>query len=276
MSAALQSLKLDGKSSRMKTWRDISALLKPLDELGVNSGHLFPVHIPLQTSRGEATLLPRYYFAGPGTQSSFIRVGIFAGIHGDEDAGVHAALDFLHEIARDPEKVRGYEFFVYPICNPTGFEDNTRWSRTGLDLNREFWHGTSEVEVQLIERQLENLAFDGILALHSDDTSAGLYGFVKGHELTRHVLDPALAQAETLLPRNYDKSIDNFSAQGGIIFDGYKGILSAPPAQQPKPFEIVFETPQLAPLDLQIKASLLAIQEILDRFRVLISEAQNI
>lgn len=263
-------------SGRMKARRDLSELLRPLDELGVGSGHLFPVHIDLTTSRGERSVLPRYYFAGPGTQSSFIRVGLFAGIHGDEEAGVFAVLQFLREITKDPERVRGYEFFVYPVCNPTGFADGTRWARSGLDLNREFWSGSSETEVQLLERQLENLWFDGILALHADDTSEGLYGFVKGHALTHDVLEPALARAETVLPRNYDKSIDNFSAQSGIIFDGYKGILSAPPEQHPKPFEIVFETPQLAPLDQQVKASLLAIQEILDRFRVLISEAQNI
>ncbi|HEY5792912.1 MAG TPA: succinylglutamate desuccinylase/aspartoacylase family protein [Chthoniobacterales bacterium] len=260
----------------MKTRRDLAALLRPLDELGAKSGNLFPVHIPLTTARGEPALLPRYYFAGPGTQASFIRVGLFAGIHGDEDAGVYAALRFLDEITREPEKVRGYEFFVYPVCNPTGFADGTRWSRSGLDLNREFWRGTGEIEVQLLERQLENLLFDGILALHADDTSEGLYGFVKGHALTRHVLEPALERAEKVLPRNYDKSIDNFAAQAGVIVEGYRGILSAPPHQHPKPFEIVFETPQLAPLDRQIEASLLAIQEILDRFRVLISEAQNI
>jgi len=260
----------------MKARRDVTELLRPLDELGVESGHLFPVHLDFTTSCGERALLPRYYFAGPGTQSSFIRVGLFAGIHGDEEAGVHAAFEFLRRITLEPERVRGYEFFIYPVCNPTGFADGTRWSRSGVDLNREFWRGTAETEVQLLERQLQNLLFDGILALHADDTSAGLYGFVKGHALTREVLEPALARAEKVLPRNYDKSIDNFAAQAGVIVEGYPGILSAPPEQHPKPFEIVFETPQLAPLELQVEASLLAVQEILDRFRTLISEAQNI
>lgn len=260
----------------MKTRRSVAELIRPLDESAVGSAHLFPVHMDYITSRGEPARMPRYYFAGPGTQSSFIRVGLFAGIHGDEEAGVHASLEFLRQIRLDPERVRGYEFFVYPVCNPTGFADGTRWSRTGLDLNREFWSQSGEVEVQLIERQLENLLFDGLIALHADDTSHGLYGFVKGHALTRHVLEPALARAESVLPRNFDKSIDNFAAQAGVIVEGYQGILSAPPEQHPKPFEIVFETPQLAPLDQQVEASLLALQEILDRFRTLISEAQNI
>ena len=31
----------------------------------------------------------------------------------------------------------------YPVCNPTGFEDRTRFSRGGKDLNREFWRNSS-------------------------------------------------------------------------------------------------------------------------------------
>ena len=67
--------------------------------------------------------------------------------------------------------------------------------------------------------------FNGIIALHSDDTSEGLYGFVKGHELTRHVLEPAFEEAGHIFPRNFDKSIDNFEANNGIIEKGYDGIL---------------------------------------------------
>ena len=34
-----------------------------------------------------------------------------------------------------------------------------------------------------------------LIALHADDTTDGLYGFAKGHQLTRHVLEPALEAA---------------------------------------------------------------------------------
>jgi murein peptide amidase A len=99
---------------------------------------------------------------------------------------------------------------------------------------------------------------------------------VKGHSLTRFVLEPALARASALLPRNYDKSIDNFQANEGIIEAGYPGVLSAPPAQHPRPLELVFETPQLVPLAQQVEAHRLALEDILLRFRATISEAQSI
>ena len=143
-------------------------------------------------------------------------------------------------------------------------------------MNREFWRGSSEIEVLMLEGQLMRLAFDGIIALHTDDTSEGIYGFAKGHQLTRHVLEPALEAASRHLPRNFDRSIDNFQANMGIIEQGYTGILGAPPTQKPRPFEIVFETPHAAPLEAQIKAHTAAMSTMLERFRVLISEAQNI
>ena len=50
----------------------------------------------------------------------------------------------------------------------------------------------------------------------------------------------------------------------------------APPTQKPKPFEIVFETPQHASIDLQVEAHIAAIESILENFRAMIAEAQNI
>lgn len=254
----------------------VEALLKELELLARHSSSLF--HAPLEFSNacGATIKLPRFLFTGPGDRGSFLRVGIFAGIHGDEESGVLAALDLIQTLHRDPAPALGYELFVYPVCNPWGFSRRVRCLKSGADMNREFWRGSSEIEVLMLEGQLMKLAFDGIIALHADDTSEGIYGFAKGNQLTRHVLEPALEQSSRYLPRNFDRSIDNFHANMGIIENGYTGILGAPPTQKPRPFEIVFETPQAAPLDAQIKAHTVAVATMLERFRVLISEAQNI
>ncbi len=256
--------------------RNIAALLEPLEKLASRSGSLFTAHLRHEDARGNAVTIPRFLFTGPGDRGSFLRVGIFAGVHGDESSGVAAAIELLHRLHRDPQPARGYELFVYPVCNPWGFANDARWLRSGTDMNREFWRGTEEVEVLMLEGQLLKLAFDGVVALHTDDTSSGLYGFVKGHQLTRHVLEPSLEAASQFLPRNFDKSIDNFQANAGIIESGYSGILGAPPNQKPRPFEIVFETPHHAPQEFQIEAHIAALLTMLDRFRSMISEGQNI
>lgn len=256
--------------------RERDSLLAPLERMARGATHLLAGHLPFRDVSGRSGRVPRYRFSGPGDVRSHLRVGIFAGIHGDEVSGIFAAVELIGRLMENPELARGYELFIYPVVNSAGFRENSRWSESGLDLNREFWKGSAEGEVQVIERELMQWQFNGLIALHSDDTSEGLYGFVKGHELTRYVLEPALEAAGCILPRNLDRSIDNFEANNGIIERGYAGILSAPPGQKPEPFEIVFETPHLAEVSRQIEAHIAATLSILDRFKVLISEGQNI
>lgn len=256
--------------------RSVDELLKPLRAPISSADNLFSAPLEFTDPRGETTTVPRYLFTGPGDRGSYLRVGIFAGIHGDEASGAQAAVELLRRLHKNPEPARGYELFVYPVCNPWGYEHDARWLKSGADMNREFWRGTNEIEVLLLEGQLLRLAFDGIIALHTDDTSSGLYGFAKGHQLTRLVLEPSLEAASQFLPRNFDRSIDNFQANNGIIEQGYTGILGAPPTQKPKPFEIVFETPHHSSMDLQVEAHIAAVESILGNFRAMIAEAQNI
>lgn len=259
-----------------ETSRSLHTLLAPLEELAAYSDSLFSAHLEYQDRKGLSGMLPRFLFTGPGDRGSFLRVGIFAGVHGDELSGVEAALELLRHLHRHPQPALGYELFVYPVCNPWGLEHDARWLKSGADMNREFWRGSDEIEVLVLEGQLMKLAFDGVVSLHADDTSAGLYGFVKGHQLTRHVLEPSLEAASRFLPRNFDKSIDNFQANAGIIEDGYSGILGAPPTQKPRPFEIVFETPHHTEHSLQVGAHVTAVLTMLEKFRAMIAEGQNI
>src|SRR5436190_455263 len=79
---------------------------------------------------GETYSLPRFRFCGPNA-SEPIRIGLFAAIHGDEPAGALAAAHFLIQMAQEPALAENFLLQMYPLCNPTGFEDNTRESRRG-------------------------------------------------------------------------------------------------------------------------------------------------
>jgi protein MpaA len=223
---------------------------------------------------GETYSLPRFTFRGPNS-SDPIRIGIFAAIHGDEPAGALAAARFLTELAGEPNGAENFLLQVYPVCNPTGFEDGTRQSRRGKDLNREFWKASVEPEIEILEHELRSQHFSGIVQLHADDTSDGLYGFVRGHTLTENLLRPALLAAGKILPRNVNATIDGFAARDGIIYDHYEGILAAPATMEP-PFEIILETPHAAAMELQVEALTVAMRTILSEYRRLISFAANI
>lgn len=250
--------------------RSISKLLEPLQrEPALQLECLGAFEI-----LGESYSLPQLTFRGPNAGE--IRIGIFSTIHGDEPAGALAVQRFLLELAKQPDFASDYTIHAYPLCNPTGYEDNTRASRHGKDLNREFWKNSPEHEVRLLESELRTRYFNGIIQLHADDTSEGIYGFVRGHTLTEHLLRPALAEAGKILARNVNAQIDGFAARDGIIYDLYEGVLGAPAKIDPVPFEIVFETPGLAPIDLQVEALVVALRTILTEYRQFISFAQNI
>ncbi len=219
---------------------------------------------------GRGYELHRFTLRGESDGNTTVRLGLFATIHGDEPQGAGALLALAKLTRRRPELFRGYELQMYPLCNPTGYEDGTRHSRRGEDLNRHFWRGSSEPEVAILEQEIRMQCYHGIVSLHADDTSGGLYGFVRGSTISRELLAPALASAARHLPLNNAKIIDGFRAHNGIIDEGYDGILSAGEIE-PRPFEIVFETPALAPVEFQVLAAAAALESIIARYRAMLS-----
>lgn len=250
--------------------RSLQRVLETLTEVRGIEADFLPFEI-----NGEAYSIPRFTVrTWRGTEP--IRLGIFAAIHGDEPAGALGVVQLMLELAKRPEWASNYHVTAYPICNPTGFEDNTRTSRRGKDLNREFWKKSAEPEVRILEHELRTRHFDGLIQLHADDTSDGIYGFVRGHTLTENLLRPALQEAGKILPRNVGASIDGFAARDGIISQHYEGVLAAPKEMEPVPFEIIFETPQKAPMEMQVEAFVVALRTIMTEYLLLMSFAQNI
>ena len=256
--------------------RSIADLLAPLDSIAAHSPNLVANHEARFEAGGETYTLPRYLFVGPKGGDTPIRIGIFAGIHGDEPEGVRAVIQFLKLLEAKPDLAAGYYLSFYPVCNPTGFEDGTRHSRNGKDLNREFWGNSNEPEVRLLQAELVSRSFNGIISLHTDDTSNGFYGIVRGATLTKHLIEPALRAAEKFLPRDKRSIIDGFQARDGVIRDAYEGVLSAPPKVRPRPFEIILETPQSPPTFLKECAFVIALKTILDEYRKFIAYAPNL
>jgi hypothetical protein len=256
--------------------RSIPDLLAPLDKIAAYSPNLVANHEARFEVGGETCELPRYLFVGPKGGDAPLRVGIFAAIHGDEPEGAHAIVQFIKLLETKPELAAGYSLSFYPVCNPTGFEDGTRSTRGGKDLNREFWKNSSEPAVQLLQAELISRSFHGIISLHTDDTSDGFYGFARGATLTKQLIEPALQAAEKLLARDARPVIDGFQARNGVIYDAYDGMLSAPPKVRPRPFEIILETPKSPPAYLKEYAFVAALQTILTEYRKFIAYAPNL
>jgi murein peptide amidase A len=225
---------------------------------------------------GNSYKIERIRFLGPRAGHDPVRIGIFAGVHGDEPAGTAALRLFLSSLLENPSRATGYELFAYPAVNPVGLERGTRGNCSGMDLNREFWRGSGQPEVRIIENELRKHCFNGLIALHADDSCEGTYGYSHGNPMEDSLLRPALIAAEKVLPRDQRASIDGFHAHEGIISDCFQGILAPPPEQHPRPFNLIFETPARTPLDVQAAAHVAALDAILATYRGYISYANDL
>jgi protein MpaA len=242
-------------------------LLLPLLLDVATSPYLIADSIGMWHMGEERFWMPRFIFQRTQRMKRRIKVGIFAGIHGDEPEAVLGLVDLVRSLNARPEVGRDYQLFIYPMCNPSGLGDGTRCSRAGADLNRQFWRDSAEPEVRLLEAEIRHQQFEGIISLHTDDTSDGVYGFAYYGTETDDLLHNALQTAHHALPRCRSTLIDGFAAKNAIVRECYAGVLSAPPEQQPRPWEIILETPQRAPVHLQRQAFVLAVAMILARYR---------
>ena len=256
--------------------RSLAEVFQRLERLAAGSPNLLIYRTAGFESGGRSYELPRCLYIGPGGGGEPLRIGIFAGIHGDEPEGTYALIRLLSLLEQAPDLAKGYCLFIYPVCNPTGFEDRTRGSRGCKDLNREFWRGSKEPEVRLLESELVSHSLHGVISLHTDSASHGFYGFAHGATLTRYLVEPALEAAEEFLPRNADEKIDGFRARNGIIREAYQGVLCAPPGVRPRPFEIILETPQVPPTHLKEAALVAALRAILTSYREFIAYAPSL
>ena len=246
--------------------RPVERLLAPLEAVAQSSPRFISSSLGQFENGGRTYSLPRFVYQGPKGGGDTIRIGILATIQGDEPEGALALSRFVDLLEKHPEIAKGYSLFFYPVCNPTGFEDNTSHSRNGKNLDQEFWKDSVEPEVRYLQSEIWMHAFDGIITLRSDGISEGFSGHAAGAIFSEHLLEPALREAEQFLPRGH----------GRIIREGNYELAKSPSGLRRPPFEIVLQTPQSAPLHRQVEAFSAALRTILVEYRYLMAIAQNI
>jgi len=104
---------------------------------------------------------------------------ITAGIHGNEPAGVEAALSLIEEIAADPTLYPNITLRILPILNPWGWQRDQRFNGAGKDLNRDF-ASFETPEARIIKEWLQGKSFDLIVNIHEDPRAGGYYIYQYG------------------------------------------------------------------------------------------------
>ena len=114
---------------------------------------------------------------------------ITGGVHGDEPAGVEAALQFLER--DNGTLLQKFSFVVIPCINPFGYVHKTRENRDGVDINRSF--ETEEVsEVAIVKRAIGQTQFSLAIDFHEDYDATGFYLY-EGKRDEQHI-GPELAK----------------------------------------------------------------------------------
>lgn len=115
---------------------------------------------------------PIYFFQIESQSSNPKLMLITGGVHGDEPAGVEAAINFL---ARDnSELLTHFSFVVVPCINPDGYIHDTRENRENIDINRSF--ETDEVmEAAIVKDAIRDMQFTLTIDFHEDYEAKGFY-----------------------------------------------------------------------------------------------------
>ena len=110
----------------------------------------------------------RYVFVGDQPGESEIRLGIFAGLRGDDDAGPKAIADFIDDLVAFPSLGSAFRIYSYPMLNPGSFETEAPFRPAGR-RNRfnEIGHKVKSPEASLIERELFVLQFQGLIVIQT-------------------------------------------------------------------------------------------------------------
>jgi murein peptide amidase A len=155
--------------------------------------------------------------SNPDKNADLLPVFISAGIHGDEPAGVWAALEFLKRYPALPAFYRNIQFTILPCMNPYGYEHKKRVNAQGLDLNRQFRTGHPPAEVRFVKEVVGGWAYALAMEFHEDVDSPGfyLYELTQGGEPSwgREIIE-LVAQK---FPINLNREIEGTSAEAGLI-----------------------------------------------------------
>jgi murein peptide amidase A len=244
----------------------VQSFLAPLLELAETSDSLIAGSVGEFSFRGTRFHIPRLIFMGSRGGGDTIRLGIFAGLHGDDHAGPEAIAAFLQELEAKPDLAAGYHIYTYPICNPTGFACGTRRNGAGRDLTAHFWNGSNQPEAYYLEREMGVHHFHVVISLIGGDTPTPRFYFSGGQNST---LRAALASASIPVSQSFAAGLK--SEDGNVA-----GFLARTDELRPVPFEINIETPRREPRANQVAAAVNALRSILDSYRSVMAIQQNL
>ena len=149
-------------------------------------------------------------------QQPVARVGLFAGTHGNEPAGVAALLEFAEQHLWN--SYPRLAFSVFPCLNPTGFDLGTRENSAGIDMNRQFSRDDVP-EVRAVRAAIEEDMFDITIDAHEDPDELGYYMYA--HFEDQSWMASIVDAVATVGPINVKPIVDDNPVVNGVVTFAY-------------------------------------------------------
>jgi hypothetical protein len=253
-SAGLRAAKSDPRAAK---------LLGRLDQLSRPRARLYssPISAP---PHYRLPKIPRYIFVGDQPGESEIRLGIFAGLRGEDTVGAKAIVEFIDDLVADPSLGSAFRIYAYPAVNPLSDRTGAPGKQADHPVVNENGRKVKFPEAFLIEREIFVVQFHGLVVIHSTDDAKGLQAAVYGADLREALVSPILSSLQSLFPTNELPALDaSFS-------------LTADAVLKQRPFELALRIPRSGWPGLYSIGLRIALHTAVEQYRSYLAQANNI
>ena len=247
---------------RQSGWQ-AAKLLCHLDQLSQSRVHLYSSPIsgspPYRLSQ-----IPRYIFVGDQPGESEIRLGIFAGLRGDDNVGSKAIVEFIDDLVAMPSLGSAFRIYAYPTVNPLSYTTGAPRKQTDRSVVNEAGGKAKFPQAYLIEREIFVVQFHGLVVIHTTDEPEGLQAAVYGANLHEALVSPILSSLRPLFPTTEIPALDSSFS------------LTADTVLKQRPFELALRIPRSGWNGLYSIGLRIALHTAVEQYRSYLAQANNI
>jgi hypothetical protein len=237
-------------------------LLGHLDQLSKPRVRLYSSPIPASPQHG-LPQIPRYIFLGDQPGESEIRLGIFAGFRGEDNAGAKAIVEFIDDLVAMPSLGSAFRIYAYPTANPLSYTTGAPRKETDRSFANETGRKVKFPEA-LIEREIFVVQFHGLVVIHTTDEPEGLQAAVYGANLREALVSPILSSLRPLFPTTEFPVLDSSS------------FFTADATSKQRPFELALRIPRSGWHGLYSIGLRIALHSAVEQYRSYLAQANNI
>jgi hypothetical protein len=232
----------------------VSKVLRPLDQLSESRRHLYTTRILTRGHRASSQI-SRYLFESEQTRESPVRIGIFAGLSGEDEVGPAAVSMFLADLVALPHLGNDLRVYAYPIVSAVDFETRTSCSQPDQYTISQTGRETLSSETYQIEREIFAIGFDGVISIRIDDGIETFQVGVSDRCLHDVLVRPILSSLEPFIPNIEDCE----SGTGRPLTAGIR--------LKRRPFEMTFRVPSSGWSGLYAMGLRIALHTVLSSYR---------